>query len=67
MTAEYSSIQTAFMFLTIGLIPLLVGTIAFLPKRRLLWPILAGNQADSTNSLVEYFGKRNNAMRNIGK
>ncbi|KAJ8312384.1 hypothetical protein KUTeg_009757 [Tegillarca granosa] len=34
-------IQTSFMFLTIGVIPILVSTIAFLPKSRIPWPLPA--------------------------
>lgn len=31
--------QTSFMFLTIGLVPMLVSTVAFLPKTRVPWPL----------------------------
>ncbi|KAL8575811.1 hypothetical protein ACOMHN_014816 [Nucella lapillus] len=32
-------VQTSFMFLTIGLVPMLVSTVAFLPKTRVPWPL----------------------------
>nr|XP_022336589.1 solute carrier family 43 member 3-like isoform X2 [Crassostrea virginica]XP_022336590.1 solute carrier family 43 member 3-like isoform X2 [Crassostrea virginica] len=33
--------QTSFMFLTIAIVPILVSTIAFLPKSRIPWPLPA--------------------------
>ncbi|KAK3084936.1 hypothetical protein FSP39_021657 [Pinctada imbricata] len=39
--------QTSFMFLTIAIVPILVSTIAFLPKSRIPWPLPA------------FYGKRN--------
>ncbi|XP_048251805.1 equilibrative nucleobase transporter 1-like [Haliotis rufescens] len=33
------NIQTSFMFLTIGIVPMLVSTIAFLPKTKIPWPL----------------------------
>ncbi|XP_035827177.1 solute carrier family 43 member 3-like [Aplysia californica] len=33
------NVQTSFMFLTIGIVPLLVSTIAFLPKTCVPWPL----------------------------
>ncbi|XP_064612402.1 equilibrative nucleobase transporter 1-like [Liolophura sinensis] len=35
------NVQTSFMFLTISIVPLLVSTIAFLPKIRIPWPLPA--------------------------
>ncbi|KAK7088690.1 hypothetical protein V1264_022582 [Littorina saxatilis] len=40
--------QSSFMFLTIGLVPMLVSTVAFLPKTRIPWPLPA------------HYGKRRN-------
>ncbi|XP_067671820.1 equilibrative nucleobase transporter 1-like [Haliotis asinina] len=33
------NVQTSFMFLTIGIVPMLVSTIAFLPKTKIPWPL----------------------------
>ncbi|KAL5016067.1 hypothetical protein ScPMuIL_005656 [Solemya velum] len=38
---EGINMQTSFMFLTIGVVPILVSTIAFLPKSRIPWPLPA--------------------------
>ncbi|XP_025088945.1 solute carrier family 43 member 3-like isoform X2 [Pomacea canaliculata] len=37
--SEGVNVQTSFMFLTIGLVPMLVSTVAFLPKTRVPWPL----------------------------
>ncbi|XP_033747020.1 solute carrier family 43 member 3-like [Pecten maximus] len=40
--SSHMETQTSFMFLTIGVVPILVSTIAFLPKSRIPWPLPAG-------------------------
>ncbi|XP_063397408.1 equilibrative nucleobase transporter 1-like [Mytilus trossulus] len=36
-----NDIQTSFMFMTMGVVPILVSTIAFLPKTKVPWPLPA--------------------------
>lgn len=35
------TLQTSFMFTTIGIVPVLISTIAMLPKSRIPWPLPA--------------------------
>ena len=35
------SLQTSFMFMAVGIVPILVSTIALLPKSRIPWPLPA--------------------------
>jgi hypothetical protein len=36
-----NDLQTSFMFMTMGVVPILVSTIAFLPKTKVPWPLPA--------------------------
>ncbi|KAL4223527.1 hypothetical protein ACF0H5_016998 [Mactra antiquata] len=52
------SLQTSFMFTTIGIVPVLISTIAMLPKSRIPWPLPAeygkgrgANSADKSKAL----------------
>ncbi|GFO08638.1 solute carrier family 43 member 3 [Plakobranchus ocellatus] len=47
------NLQTSFMFLTIGIVPLLVSTVAFLPKTRIPWPLPADYGKRRNKSLDE--------------
>jgi hypothetical protein len=46
-------VQTSFMFLTIGLVPMLITTVAFLPKTRVPWPLPANYGRRRAHSLDE--------------
>ncbi len=50
------NIQTSFMFFTVGIVPVIVGTIAFLPKSRIPWP-LPENYSENRDSLSYYVQK----------
>ena len=52
------------MFLTVGIVPIIVGTIAFLPKSRIPWP-LPENYNEGRDSLTYYVQKRSLCTRNI--
>ena len=52
-------LQFSFLFYTVGIIPLLVATLALLPKTRLPWPI-STLDIEHHESLTKYV--RNNAI-----
>ena len=51
------------MFLTVGIVPVIVGTIAFLPKSRIPWP-LPENYSEGRDSLAYYVHKHSFCNRN---
>ena len=56
------NIQSSFMFLTVSIVPLLIGTIAFLPKTRIPWP-LPEHYRERRDTLKEYIGANNLCRR----
>ncbi|KAK6191320.1 hypothetical protein SNE40_003042 [Patella caerulea] len=57
------NVQTSFMFLTIGIVPLLVSTIAFLPKSRIPWPLPADYGKRRNQSLDETMLRKQRAWQ----
>ena len=64
------NIQSSYMFMTIGLVPMLIGTIAFLPKRRVPWPV-PNNYHEMEDSIGAYVLKNSprssNTQREYGE
>ena len=56
-------VQTSFMFLTIGLVPMLVSTVAFLPKTRVPWPLPANYGKRRNQSLDENLLRKQRAWQ----
>ncbi|CAG5120757.1 unnamed protein product, partial [Candidula unifasciata] len=56
-------IQTSFMFLTIGIVPMLVSTVAFLPKTRIPWPLPADYGKRRNQSLDEAMLRKQRAWQ----
>ncbi|CAL1543572.1 unnamed protein product [Lymnaea stagnalis] len=56
-------IQTSFMFLTIGIVPILVSTVAFLPKTRIPWPLPADYGKRRNQSLDEAMLRKQRAWQ----
>ncbi|KAK7499057.1 hypothetical protein BaRGS_00009604, partial [Batillaria attramentaria] len=57
------NVQTSFMFLTIGLVPMLVSTVAFLPKTRVPWPLPANYGKRRNQSLDENMLRKQRAWQ----
>ncbi|XP_041349430.1 solute carrier family 43 member 3-like [Gigantopelta aegis] len=57
------NIQTSFMFLTIGIVPILVSTVAFLPKTRIPWPLPLDYQKRRNQSLDESLLRKQRAWQ----
>ncbi|KAI0216844.1 Solute carrier family 43 member 3 [Lamellibrachia satsuma] len=51
------NIQTSFMFLTVSIVPLLVNTIAFLPRSRLPWP-MPSEYSELPDSISTYIRRK---------
>ena len=56
-------VQTSFMFLTSGLVPMLVSTVAFLPKTRVPWPLPANYGKRRNQSLDETLLRKQRAWQ----
>ncbi|XP_059144273.1 equilibrative nucleobase transporter 1-like [Physella acuta] len=56
-------VQTSFMFLTIGIVPMLVSTVAFLPKTRIPWPLPADYGKRRNQSLDEAMLRKQRAWQ----
>ncbi|KAH9525235.1 hypothetical protein Btru_000767, partial [Bulinus truncatus] len=57
------NVQTSFMFLTIGIVPMLVSTVAFLPKTRIPWPLPADYGKRRNQSLDETLIRKQRAWQ----
>ena len=48
------SLQTSFMFLAVGMVPVLISTIALLPRSRIPWPLpLDYGESTYSNNMKE--------------
>ncbi|KAI8782416.1 solute carrier family 43 member 3 [Biomphalaria glabrata] len=57
------NVQTSFMFLTIGIVPMLVSTVAFLPKTHIPWPLPADYGKRRNQSLDENLIRKQRAWQ----